>query len=151
MKYADLFHELFREAADNNRGLWGKGWNFSLTEEKLEDLIKKFDDVQRNLEELPNKINQAQRNLDESQARTNLLFEEYFKMADEHKKLACSTDNYCVCLSGSGVTFMGCSNAKFGKTSFAGSYKCDVCQCVDNLCKQTKDYDDGTYKVPIGD
>jgi len=30
VKYADLFQKLFREAADDNRGLWAKGWQFGI-------------------------------------------------------------------------------------------------------------------------
>jgi len=30
VKYADLFQKLFREAAENNRGLWAEGWQFGI-------------------------------------------------------------------------------------------------------------------------
>ena len=47
--------------------------------------------------------------------------------------------NYCVdgcaCIAGSGMPFVGCANyvhAPF--VSAGGSYMCDSCECVDNVC-----------------
>ena len=48
----------------------------------------------------------------------------------------CKNDNDCLCLSGSGVPFIGCVNTFHGPTSFAGSYQCDKCKCINNVCKK---------------
>jgi len=46
----------------------------------------------------------------------------------------CQSDDDCVCLSGSGVRFLGCNNFIHGPTHFAGYYKCEKCKCINNSC-----------------
>ena len=51
----------------------------------------------------------------------------------------CHGDNDCMCISGSGVSFLGCGNNLHGPLSFAGAYQCGNCQCVNNACTPIED------------
>jgi hypothetical protein len=46
----------------------------------------------------------------------------------------CNSDEDCVCLSGSGVPFIGCRNDFYGPLSPTGSYSCSACRCVGDRC-----------------
>jgi len=48
----------------------------------------------------------------------------------------CEADSDCLCLLGSGVPFIGCSNIVHGPHHFAGTYECDTCACVDLACRE---------------
>lgn len=50
----------------------------------------------------------------------------------------CKNDNDCVCLSGSGVPFVGCGNVTQGAAWFGGSDKCARCVCRENKCVDSK-------------
>jgi len=74
------------------------------------------------------------------------LFKELYEEAREQKRglwaeslKQCNDDSDCVCLSGSGVRFIGCSDRESGKKSFAGSYECSNCKCVNNVCEPIDD------------
>jgi len=48
----------------------------------------------------------------------------------------CEFDSDCLCRSGSGVPFLGCVNTLHGPVSWAGSYQCDKCKCINNSCAE---------------
>ena len=47
----------------------------------------------------------------------------------------CRTDVDCVCLSGSGMPFIGCRNSFHGPLTMTGSYTCGKCRCVGQRCQ----------------
>jgi hypothetical protein len=48
----------------------------------------------------------------------------------------CETDADCVCLSGSGLPFVGCRNSFHGPLVITGSYTCGLCGCIDQRCQE---------------
>lgn len=54
---------------------------------------------------------------------------EYLKNA-----IYCGADLDCLCLSGSGLPFVGCANFIHGPRLGYGSYECKDCRCVNNTC-----------------
>ncbi len=46
----------------------------------------------------------------------------------------CKEDGDCLCLAGSGVPFLGCSNTLYAPLHFAGDYPCDRCSCKQGRC-----------------
>ncbi|MBC7251458.1 MAG: hypothetical protein H5T62_14395 [Anaerolineae bacterium] len=46
----------------------------------------------------------------------------------------CQSDGDCLCLSGSGVPFVGCTNYFYAPLHWAGYYSCGDCLCEDNQC-----------------
>ena len=46
----------------------------------------------------------------------------------------CESNNDCMCVSGSGVPFLGCENNLYVPMSFGGAYDCKNCECVNKTC-----------------
>lgn len=48
----------------------------------------------------------------------------------------CRADEDCMCLSGSGVPFIGCSNFFHSPLYWSGEYACNLCSCINNRCRK---------------
>ena len=46
----------------------------------------------------------------------------------------CHSDSDCMCVSGSGVPFLGCENNLYAPQAFGGAYDCKNCACVNKVC-----------------
>lgn len=69
----------------------------------------------------------------------------YEKIKRRERVARCESNDDCVCLSRSGVPFIGCSNIESGSNAFAGFFECNVCQCVDGYCEQTRVYESNEF------